>query len=410
MTALLARLDSPSGAAAGIAPTAAHAAARAVALPVRRMSLAQAIATQPKFIEQWKRFAQSSHRAPVELHPQLVLSSDGDPEQRERQQALFTAGTDGRLKQLAVLAPKRVKLPVAPGLKLRSELHGLRLVGGGALTGDDDSQLDAFLDSLLRTPLESGRSIDCLLLEDLETDSPFWSRATQSTELRTLELASPQPRWRLQFDQSADDYWNRFSSKTRYNFRRSKRLFDHTTTVVRSADQVDQFLRDAAVVSRQSWQGKRIGPRIRTDAASVRQFERTAELGALRCYLLRQGPTPVAFAVGVQWNGRYVLEEIGFDAAYANASPGTILLLELLDDLFACQTPDELDFGFGDGAYKQMFGNRRSESGSLLLVNRRLRPTLAVGLHRAGRACERAARRALEAGGWADRVRRWYRR
>src|SRR5207249_4733299 len=112
-------------------------------------------------------------------------------------------------------------------------------------------------------------------------------------------------------------------------------------------EQVDEFLDQAHRVSRQSWQAKRLGVRIRNTPEERAYYEFLASQGALRSYVLEHRGRPVAFEFGIQWNGRFVFEETGYDAAFAGHSPGTVLLFRILEDLIARDTPELLDFGYG---------------------------------------------------------------
>src|SRR5439155_10462813 len=123
-------------------------------------------------------------------------------------------------------------------------------------------------------------------------------------------------------------------------------------------------------------------------------YEFLASQGALRAYVLEQNERPLAFEVGVQWKGCFVLEETAYDSAYAPQSPGTVLLFRILQDLVARDTPRLVDFGFGDGEYNRLFANQQTVSGSVLLLPRRLRPMLAVWVERFRRSMSRGFRAA----------------
>ncbi len=351
----------------------------------------------------WRGLAESSSDALLDAHPQLVLAD------RHEGLLLNTFHEYGELANLAVLLEKTVKLPMLPGLPWRVRMHGLRLVGSRLLGSDAETAIPAFTTRFEQ--LLSGRDARCacLLLEDLPADSPWWQAFEQSSRTRAVTLVAPQTRWFLRVPDSPDAYWSQFSSKTRYNLRRQKRMFDHQWEAVSDASQVEAFVANASAVSANSWQGKRLGLRVSREDSFLRQFRNLANLQALRCYLLRSQDEPVAFAIGTQWNGRFMLEEIGYDTRYASSSPGTVLLLNMLEDMFQRDTPELVDFGFGDGAYKQLFGNESSQSGTLLVVNRRVWPTLTVGLNRIGKRLERVARGGLRAGGLAEWIRRTYR-
>lgn len=272
-------------------------------------------------------------------------------------------GPGGELASLAAFAPK-----VVPGVV---KLRGVRLVGDQILGDTGPEAMAAFkatVDRLCETA-------DCVLVEDVEVGSPVWEA------LAGHQTEKPQPHWRIVFPETPGDYWaEQFSKKARYNLRRSCRLLDHTVTCYRRPEDVEAFLTHAAAVSRASWQAKRFGVRVRgTDAERV-TLGTAARLGALRSYVLFHHDQPLAFVLGYQWNGRYAYEEIAYDAAWAKQSPGSVLLVGLIDDLIGRDTPREVDFGLGDAEYKRLFGNRQTASGPQLVVAPRWRPRLAVRL------------------------------
>jgi CelD/BcsL family acetyltransferase involved in cellulose biosynthesis len=365
---------------------------------------------EPDLVAKWCKLAERAPSSLVEMHPQIVLLGAGADTNSPRGLLLHASDQAGELTSLAVLMEKDVALPLLPGLAWRPSLRGLRLVGSRLLQTDSDVELADFAASFQQLLSGPGARYACLLLEDVPVDSPWWEIFRSNRRLRRIEHVAPQPRWFLRFPGSAEAYWKGFSSKTRYNFRRQKRLFDHQWQAVTKPAQVASFLSDATAVSSRSWQGKRLGLRVRSDFDRLLFFSRLAELGALRCYLLRSQGEPVAFAIGTQWHGRFILEEIGYDTRYANYSPGTVLWLNILEDMFQRNTPELVDFGFGDGAYKQLFGNQSSQSGTLLVVSRRFGPSLKMGLSRMAAWTGGAARSTLRRSGLADWFRRRYRR
>jgi len=383
---------------------------RFCAAPAAPTMLAGIAQRDPDLVEGWRELIEAAPGSSIESHPEMLLghtATDGLPTPGY---VLHTLGDDGQIANLAVLLEKTVFLPLLGGTSGRVSLRGIRLAGGRLQGRDADAAVPTFSAAIEALLVSNAARYDCLLLEDLPIDSPWWGAFAMSPGLRVTTLVEPQMRWFLRFPETADAYWSRFSSKTRYNFRRQRRLFDHQWEAVTEPSQVAAFLADAAVVSASSWQGRRLGLRVRNDEAQLRQFRTLADLQALRCYLLRSQGEPVAFAVGTQWNGHFVLEEIGYDTRYAGHSPGTVLLLDMLDDMFQHDTPELLDFGFGDGAYKQLFGNESTHSGTLLVVSRRLVPTLAMGLSLLSARLGRMARAGLRFSGLDGWIRRCYRR
>lgn len=365
---------------------------------------------RPDLVDDWSRLVEHATGSLVEMHPRIVLLDAAKVTGPSPGLLLHAGNQAGELHNLAILLAKTVMLPVLPGLPWRIRLGGLRLVGSRLLGADAAAAIPAFaarIEQLLSGP---AARYGCLLLEDLPVDSPWWTAFQASPRLRAVTQVTSQSRWLLRFPDSADAYWSGFSSKTRYNFRRQLRLLDHQWEAVVDEAQVAAFLADASAVSARSWQGKRLGLRVRSNDATQRYFRTLAELRALRCYLLRNQDEALAFAIGTQWKGRFTLEEIGYDTRYANFSPGTVLWLRILEDMFQRDTPELVDFGFGDGAYKQLFGNESSQSGTLLVVSRRLAPSLKLAVSRTGTWLGQSARSTLRRTGLAGWVRKIYRR
>lgn len=363
-----------------------------------------------ELLNRWRGLADSTVGCPVELHPSYLCGADDSSTCRARGVLVSLACGQGNLPSLAVLLEKHISLPVLPGRRWGIPLRGLRLTGS-RLLGDDSADCSgAFAARVGELFEKSCERYQALLVEDLPTDSPLWDAFRNDQRVWSVVLTAPQTRWLIQFPRCGDDYWKQFSSKTRYNFRRQKRLFEHSWEVVREPSQVALFLREASAISVRSWQGRRIGPRVRGDGAEIQHFRRLAEISALRCYLLRSGDQPAAFAIGTQWQGRFVLEEIGYDPQFAKYSPGTVLLLNMLDDMLQIDRPELFDFGLGDGEYKRLFGNQAHLSGSLLVVARDFGGTVAVAASWARTRLEQFARwglRAVAADRWA---RRFFRR
>lgn len=375
------------------------------------MNDASAAVDSAAVVERWRQLMRDEPTAVVEQHPDLLLRESDVQNASNRVHLLQLAMRADGAGQLAVLANKRVRLSLITGLP-KLNLDGLRLVGNGVMGAESPELMREFVEQVVAILDDRRHKFDCLLIEDVDTESILWNAARTASGARALVLVAPQPRWRLRFEGPAESYWNRFSSKTRYNFRRQKRLLGGEAECIRSESQVAAFLEAAAAVSSQSWQGRRIGQRVARNEKWQRHCEDLARLGALRCYLLQVKDQPAAFAIGTQWNGRFILEEIGYDTAFAEFSPGTVLMLHMLEDMLQTDSPRVLDFGFGDGAYKQLFGNWQSQSGDLLLLSKRqrLRPRIAIALNRAGTQLERTVRTGLERSGLSRWARKLYRR
>ena len=177
------------------------------------------------------------------------------------------------------------------------------------------------------------------------------------------------------------------------------------------------FLERAQTISRNSWQSRRLGPRIQNDDCEVDRLTQLALLGFLRCYVLstadghaRGGNVPVAFVIATQCNGEFMYEEIGYDQSFAGLSPGKVLLIKLIEDLYGNNLPQCLDFGGGDAEYKQLFSNRSYRSGNMLLLSPTLRGRMLRGAMAASRLADQTIRRGIARLGLKTRIRQWFRK
>ncbi|HWU39522.1 MAG TPA: GNAT family N-acetyltransferase, partial [Candidatus Acidoferrum sp.] len=143
---------------------------------------------------------------------------------------------------------------------------------------------------------------------------------------------------------------------------------------VEAEDQVEAFLEAAERVRARSWQGRKLGPwNYSGEPALVGpELKGLARAKILRSYLLECGGEPCAYNVGYQFDGVYHYKEPRFDEALGRLSPGTVLLYLLLEDLFARDRPELLNFGIGNQPYKEHFGNQTAKDGSFLLFRRNL--------------------------------------
>ena len=91
-------------------------------------------------------------------------------------------------------------------------------------------------------------------------------------------------------------------------------------------------------------------------------------------------------------------------------APGKVLLVRLLEDMYAHERPNVFDFGGGDAEYKQEFGTRTSESGHVWLLRPGMRSSLIMGYLQGRRAMIQALRGMLAKLGLLEGIRRWTRR
>src|SRR5581483_7315650 len=101
-----------------------------------------------------------------------------------------------------------------------------------------------------------------------------------------------------------DDYWNGFSKKTLSTMRRKLKKFGETRLErITAVTQIARFLEIAHEISKQTWQSRQFGLRVRNDAAELELLSVLAQHRLLRCYLWFSNDEPVAFLIGNQDKG-----------------------------------------------------------------------------------------------------------
>jgi hypothetical protein len=392
------------------APPAPGAGAPAVALPagpVREPNWVTPTAgapTGPAAIAAWMDCLHRDPSATIYHHPQIALAPSADPTPD-----VFADWSDGATRSLAILARRPYNVRLLPGLG-RATLRGRKLVASHMLGDNSPESLERFTASVEKF-LRDGDA-ECVYFEDVEVNSALWNaiqKAAAGRTVRAIYPGEPQAHWWIQFPEKAEDYWTKFSGKTRYTFRTKAKKLPHTFHTYRTPDQVPAFLEQAHRVSLNTWQTKRINLRIQNSPAERELWQRVAALGAFRSYILENEGRPLAFLLGVQFAGRFIYEEVGYDQEFAKQGPGTVLLFRVLEEMVANDTPRVFDFGFGHADYKEIFANHQTTSGPVLLVRRSFRPTMILGLDKARTAAAHRAKKALKAMKLFDKVRRIHR-
>lgn len=398
----------------------AASALRTVAVPVAgpatiktyelRSGFAQAL---PEVYARWRDLYERDPSASLFQHPdyaEIELSCRRDATRTAASAVLMVCETDGVWTSAAVLLPKRVKVLGVVRWLVGTEWAGYRLAGGDWL--GDRSAGEPLLKGLAAELPKRGAP--CLVVEDLDVRTPL------SQRLRTLGdlgygLVSPtaeQARWRIRFpvEEDPDEYWKQHGSRTRQKFRSErKRMADCTIKRYTAPEQVDEFLAHAHAISKVTWQTHELGLRIRNDAQERAFFSWMAARGAFRSYVMVKGDRPVAFMIGNQSKGWYQYEEVGFDPEFSRKSPGRVLLCHVIDDLLTYDRPRGLDFGGGDAAYKSMFANDESRSGTWWVLPPGLATWYRTRMIAGTRWCGRTVRDALQWLGWHTRLKQLWR-
>jgi hypothetical protein len=264
-------------------------------------------------------------------------------------------------------------------------IRELRLVGSSFIGKVTAAGIRHILDLLY--PVDE---FDLISLSDLDFNGPFhqslrtglvdtqwsWTRGFYKNSLH----------WSIDLPSTFDEYMAGFSGRTRQTLRRKVRRFENeykgALRVISSTTELERFLNIGESISRLTYQWN-IGERLCADEATRTTYATAAKEGRLRCYLLSSSDNPCAFLRGVVHENTYHYETPGFDPAYEQASPGTVLLLKVIEDLIGNTDCKTFDFGQGGDktGYKSMFGNRSYEAISVELFRKgRAYPSLVLAM------------------------------
>ena len=240
-----------------------------------------------------------------------------------------------------------------------------------------DASIDQFGD-LIDAIFEHVPQANSIYGHAIPTDSPFYRYLRQSTGQNrpyfTHIVSGPRPWHLLEIKPDMDEYLDSFSSKTRESLRRKERQLEKQFPSevrlerITNMEDVPEFLRCASLISRNSWQFKVLGERVKCNESSHKAFMELARRGLLRSYLLRTTEEPLAFVVGYQDDTVFHYAEPGFHQNFRKFSPGTVLMCRMLDDLHEFNPPNTINFGVGDATYKRRFGNCERQDVSCLIM------------------------------------------
>ncbi len=213
------------------------------------------------------------------------------------------------------------------------------------------------------------------------------------------------------------DFFAELGTKYRTQLRKKEKTFGErlgTAFVLREyrlPDEVRPFLNAASAINRKTYQFRLFGESVDNDEASVASGHRAALRGAFRSFILWHGDIPLCFILGHQRSdGLYEHRQTGYDPAWRDLAPGIVCNLMMLRHLYAVDRPVLLDFGSGDADYKRLFSNESCMTANPVLVPRKPRYLLAVGVFRLFDTTNALAVRTLQKLGIKEWIKRQLRR
>lgn len=141
----------------------------------------------------------------------------------------------------------------------------------------------------------------------------------------------------------------------------------------RTPEEMQHFHDIARGISRRTYQERLLGGGLPEDAAFLQSLHALAAADSVRAWLLSIAGEPAAYLYCPVAGGIVRYDHVGHDPAFNDLSPGAVLMLEAMRDLYTEPGLTQFDFTEGDGQHKRSFATHGVACLDLLL----LRPSLA---------------------------------
>lgn len=171
-----------------------------------------------------------------------------------------------------------------------------------------------------------------------------------------------------------DAWWGQLSANTRSQTKRkAKKLASASGGQLRveryrSADELAAFHAIARGVSATTYQERLLDCGLPDDAAFLRDMAARGASGTARGWLLYVGDRPAAYLYCPVDRGTVIYEYVGHDPVFADLSPGAVLHVEAMRDLFEEGGLKRFDFTEGEGQHKRALSTGGVAACDLLLL------------------------------------------
>jgi hypothetical protein len=277
---------------------------------------------------------------------------------------------------------ENIRVPCKLGYKnlFNPSLRCIAVVYGGII-GQLNPDVSALLIQTLINSLKRGDA-DTVFFNGLKTDSAICNAIKNHAGFLCREHFTKQsPHYRMTIPPSMEQFYQSCSKKHRANLKRYIRKLenefqDQVKVITYSKEeQLEQAIKAAAQISSKTYQHALDSGLV--DSHRTRSLlSSAAKSNWLQAHVMYIADQPCSFQIGLKYGSAYFLDKIGFDPQWEKFEVGTVLFLKVLEGLCNNNTTRWLDFGFGDAAYKQKYGNVSWPESSIYIFAPRLYPIL----------------------------------
>lgn len=252
------------------------------------------------------------------------------------------------------------------------EVAELSIISGGLMGKSDDATLKLFVANLI-SQLKAGAA-DVASIAEVKTDSPLWKMINRSPSWPCRDMTPmPQLHYGITLPKSKDGLFMNMKSKHRTNLRRLGRILERdfpdgvNVRCFAEVSEVPRFCDEAEFVAAKSYL-RALGVGFFDNAAARDQMSLYAARGAFRGYVLYIKEKPCAFWYGNLYKSVFFIGMTAFDPEFSDYEIGTILLIQVLEDLVENGNGvTRFDFGLGEAAYKSKFSTEVWSEAKLLI-------------------------------------------
>lgn len=173
-------------------------------------------------------------------------------------------------------------------------------------------------------------------------------------------------------DQDFETYLSGLSARSRSNLKRKRRKLEERSggeldvRLYTSPARMDEFYGHARTVSALTYQERLLDAGL--PGGALEKMHALAQQDSVRCWLLFVDGRPVSYLYAPARGECLLYAYLGYDPAFAELSPGTVLQLEAMRMLMEERRFRWFDFTEGDGQHKRQFATGSIDSVDLLLL------------------------------------------
>lgn len=310
---------------------------------------------------------------------------------------------------------KKLKIPLRLGyFELHTPLLNCFEVEIGGLLTDGKEKSKAIVDNYLSTLLKE-KDTELLLIDHLYSSNKLWNEIKNGFSIKRKPVYKLGITWYAKIkDTETGEKIKLFSSKTASKFRRKarrlKEYFNQELDVVilDKPEYIDRFLIHADMIGKKSYQYA-LDVGVKNNDFWKNMLTAFAELGYFRGYLLMNNDKPIAYILGVQYKDIFYQYATAYNDDFKRYSPGEFLRLEVFKDL-ENQEIYYVDYGYGDAAYKKMFGTDSLEEATFKLYGFSLKAKFSGLLDKLTTSLTENVLSILEKAGIVDKIKKLWRR